>query len=814
MSGYPLSNVSVGLGSMLPACKEMRVNPVPSNLVYLNANANNNNQVDHGGGDAQKKDRGSSPPRSASRSSANQSNSKNDAKDEKQALECTSYKIGKGKKKNNLDSMEELLFKLTNGNFKAEKHHVYTADGYRLNLYRIVSTNKKDNLQKKKEVFCLNHGLFESSISYTCKGYESLAFQIFANDYDVWISNNRGNAFTKYVGKDYALKKLKERYSLQDLKDIGVEVTEEMAAQGSSSASGDDEKKSTESASSSDEEGCREKGKNNNLRKAGKADDNAANNSSGKKNSEGTKSSVEESKSVPPCCGTPGAKPSIGDASPAEGGSKVGSNKAEKSSPCTSSSSDSEGPEDAPANIDSRALSDIFKRAKGSKGADKNESIKKVYCGIGIPDEVDPSLSADDESTVNSEGEKQEEDELDEGDYNLGYEIDGSPDPPGPFGDSSSCDSNMVCSFPYVPKDPENGEAAGEAAECAEGVEDGEEVEELVNLNKHSEEDDVVELNVPEMDNWTFEDMGTKDLPAVIKYIKNKTQREQIVYVGFSQGSVQLLIGCCLNDYLNNSIKRTYLLSLPIILKNKDELLKSVKMLLIASRWYKAIIGSKEFIQKVFPEKMSTSMISSSADLFTRNFFKLYTENVDENYKKIYFRHTPSGTTSKANLKKWCSSLHDGPVSEAIDKYAHKCSFPITLVYGIKDCLVDAERSIEYMKKKFTKNDLKIISEPEWSHIDPVLADNRNVVLSCILEDLKGEEKQEEGEEKETKQEEKETKQEEEKETKQEEEKETKQEEKKQTKQEEKKQTKQEEKKKQQEEKKKQQEEKKKQLKK
>ncbi|KJP90160.1 hypothetical protein AK88_00008 [Plasmodium fragile] len=627
MSGYTPSNVSFGQGSTWPEWNEILANYAPTNLTDRNANENHNNKNNVDDGDDECDNSSSSPPMSDTHSSANQSNNKHVAQEELM-LECIPYKIGKSKKKkkNNWDTMEQLLFKLTNGKFKAQKHYVYTADGYRLNLYRIVSTNKDDNFSKKKGVFCLNHGLFESSITYTCKGYESLAFNIFANDYDVWISNNRGNAFTKFVGKNYALKKLRERYSLQDLKDIGVDVSEEMAAQGSSCATRDDEKKCITNGSTNDEDSFPEEGrKNTNLRKAERKDDNTVNNN-GKNNPEGDKKSQEE--------------------------------------------------------------------CNGKKD-------------------------------------------------NLAYGIEDSPTPPGMLGDTSNCDSNVVSNVAsnvaHVPKELENGEATKGEGE--------DEVEELINLNKQSEDqydsdddDDLIEVNEPDMENWTFDDMATKDLPAIIKYIKSKTQKEKIVYVGFSQGSIQLLISCCLNDFVNSSIARTYLLSLPIVLKKKDDMMKSVQLFVASSRWLKQIFASKEFLQKMLPETICTSLLFTAADLFTHNFFKFYTDDLDDNYKHIYFRYTPSGSTSPANVKKWCDAMNDGPISEAIDKYAYKCSFPITVVYGIKDSLVDTEGSIQYLKKIFTKNNLKIITHPEWSHIDPVLTDNGNIVLSCILEDMKREE--------------------------------------------------------------------------
>ncbi|EUD67114.1 hypothetical protein C922_02264 [Plasmodium inui San Antonio 1] len=659
--------MSVGLGPMLASWRELKLNPMPGHLAYRNANVNNNNNVD--GDKAQRGNSSNSSPRSNTCSAANRSNNKNDVKDEEHSRECTPYKIEKRKKKNNnLDSMQQVLLKLTNGKLTSEQHHVYTVDGYRLNLYRIVSTNEKEKLRKKKEVFCLNHGLLESSISYICRGYNSLALQLFANDYDVWISNNRGNAFTKFVGKNYALKKLRERYSLQDLKDIGLDVSEEIATHGSSNGTGDNGKDYTANEGSRDEETLPKARRILNLHQGGNTHDNAAE-SHVKKNWQGAKRSDDEhkSKTIATACGSLGPILSIVDDPPAEGSRfrkktlSDGNDKPQGRTECSSSSNSHKDSKNISCNIDNATLVDILKGTGGSEGAYRNEN-----------------------STTMSRGKKgQQQDDHDEDD------------------------------------------------------------------------DDLIEVKEPEIVDWTFEDMGTKDIPAIIKYIRKKTQKEKIVYVGFSQGSVQLLVSCCLNDYVNDSIKRTYLISLPVIAKNYDELSKAMKhFYIMASNWLEAIFGTKNFLSMVFPEKISVSLIGILGDLYTGKFLKFYTGNVDHNYKKIYYKHTPSGSTSKANLKKWLSSVDNRPVSEAIDKYAGKCCFPITVVYGMKDCAVDAERSIEYMKKKFTKNDLKIITEPEWSHLDCFLTDKRNIALSCILEDMKWEEEKEK-KQKEKKQEEK-----------------------------------------------------------
>jgi lysosomal acid lipase/cholesteryl ester hydrolase len=62
--------------------------------------------------------------------------------------------------------------------------------------------------------------------------------------------------------------------------------------------------------------------------------------------------------------------------------------------------------------------------------------------------------------------------------------------------------------------------------------------------------------------NFSWEEMGTKDAPAVIDYILKATGKEKLSYMGHSQGTTMLLAGTSMNpDYFNSKINGAILLA-------------------------------------------------------------------------------------------------------------------------------------------------------------------------------------------------------------------------------------------------------------
>lgn len=122
-----------------------------------------------------------------------------------------------------LDLMQTFVARLSGGLLKAERHSVYTADGFLLCLYSLRRarrtcclaagcrclevdgleggegfTAKEDLLDATRTpVFYFQHGLLESSLNWVSGGWRSLPFMLAAAGAEVWVGNNRGNEFAR-----------------------------------------------------------------------------------------------------------------------------------------------------------------------------------------------------------------------------------------------------------------------------------------------------------------------------------------------------------------------------------------------------------------------------------------------------------------------------------------------------------------------------------------------------------------------------------------------------------------------------------------
>lgn len=75
-----------------------------------------------------------------------------------------------------------------------------------------------------------------------------------------------------------------------------------------------------------------------------------------------------------------------------------------------------------------------------------------------------------------------------------------------------------------------------------------------------------VKLNVKDSAFWSFtwEEMGTKDLPAFINYILDMTKQDKLSYMAHSEGTTQLLAGgSLLPEFFNSRIAVAILLAPP-----------------------------------------------------------------------------------------------------------------------------------------------------------------------------------------------------------------------------------------------------------
>ena len=109
------------------------------------------------------------------------------------------YFTGKSEKENPLSKDESRTIEeiITSKGFKVERHSVKTEDGYILTVFRIPGAKDCTDPSNNPPVI-FQHGILDSSDAWVCHGEKiSLPFIFARNNFDVWISNSRGNKYCK-----------------------------------------------------------------------------------------------------------------------------------------------------------------------------------------------------------------------------------------------------------------------------------------------------------------------------------------------------------------------------------------------------------------------------------------------------------------------------------------------------------------------------------------------------------------------------------------------------------------------------------------
>ncbi|XP_048361962.1 lipase member M-like [Sphaerodactylus townsendi] len=164
-------------------------------------------------------------------------------------------------------------------------------------------------------------------------------------------------------------------------------------------------------------------------------------------------------------------------------------------------------------------------------------------------------------------------------------------------------------------------------------------------------------LDQKEFWNFSFHEMAMNDLPAIINFILDKTGREQIYYVGYSQSATIAFIAFSAMPNLAQKVKIFFALG-PVYLLNNNES-PFGKMAYMPASLIKAVVGMKhfcimptngsrnsviKFCSKGFLDKICSKVLFMSGGIGENN--------VNMSRLDVYASHVP-GCTSLKNLLHW-----------------------------------------------------------------------------------------------------------------------------------------------------------------
>lgn len=257
--------------------------------------------------------------------------------------------------------------------------------------------------------------------------------------------------------------------------------------------------------------------------------------------------------------------------------------------------------------------------------------------------------------------------------------------------------------------------------------------------------------------NYSLDEFALYDIPDTLRYIQTYySHGTKIMYVGFSQGCLQLFASLSLNPHLNQSISLFVGLSPAIIPRDLSHTL----LKLIVNK----TANDNSFLYGLFGERailpsvsfwcwiMGPDLYQQVVDRLLRFLFGWTLRNISPQQKKVGYRHMFSNSSVKLiihwfqiiasrrfqmfdetcnigllglatlsrDLKYTTSRVAPFPISHHLD-------VPMVLVYGDSDILVDIDstrRLILSQNAKMTSKLLEVIKCSTYEHMDTLWGNN------------------------------------------------------------------------------------------
>lgn len=254
---------------------------------------------------------------------------------------------------------------------------------------------------------------------------------------------------------------------------------------------------------------------------------------------------------------------------------------------------------------------------------------------------------------------------------------------------------------------------------------------------------------------YSLDEFAMFDIPNTIDHILNVTQEENLVYIGFSQGSAQGLAALSLNDSLNTKIKYFIGLSPAMIPKGLNNpicsfLVKNGSRLLYMMFGHRAILPSVVFWQKIMGPLIYEQVVNKSLVFL----FNWKSNNISQIQKQIGYPHMFSPSSVKTVVhwfqiikSKRFQMFNEGGASGSklvyfsgtSSKTNRVASFPTQtiktpclLFYGTDDMLIDIDKTVEALNCK-----TEIIELDGYEHMDTLWAvDVESKIFNKIVLEL------------------------------------------------------------------------------
>lgn len=261
--------------------------------------------------------------------------------------------------------------------------------------------------------------------------------------------------------------------------------------------------------------------------------------------------------------------------------------------------------------------------------------------------------------------------------------------------------------------------------------------------NRHTLQHETLNSKSSKFWEFSWEEIGLHDLPAMIDYVIEVTKQKKIFYVGFSQGTTSYFVMTSMKPEYNDKIKVMIAMAPEVYIGNAKNIL--LKMFSPAQSYLQYLLWnfniyspSTEFFNSVSPFICNFLPVRCDNILFSI----VGPHRVKESLWPVILGHVPTGSSTLqfvhygqlVNSRRFCR--FDYGRAKNIEKYGQArppdynldaVTSPVILFYSGNDWFSDRS-DVELLKKKLSKVVASFFIK-EFTHIDFMYADEASTLI-------------------------------------------------------------------------------------